>query len=245
MINSIKLPFLRNGEYVQFIADVLEIVKHNGPQELNVQKQYNKLLVISQEIEELFKIPTGSIISPELQELDDRRDDAINGITALINGYSYNTDPVIKSYAKLLENHLSVFGVGIATDNYISETATIRNIISDWDKQPELTAAINALGLNAWRMEMEQANNLFNERYVLRAEKKGAASNDSLSSRRVETNDAYYALRDFLDANFILNEGADPFGKAVSSLNALIDDYNILLSRRVNKEPEQVATAVA
>ena len=231
-INSIELYKLRNGEYTQFLLDVLSLVQKNDPAALLVQPQYNQLLALSQGIENLFKVGQGNALSDELVLLDERRDNAINGISALVAGHVYSPDATVKANAKLLADHLAIFGSGIARDNFQSETASLRNIANDWDNKPELIDALTALGLMPWKTEMTTANTLFGEKYLARAEDAGSASPDTIKAKRLEANNAYYKLRDRLNSYYVINDGADPFGKTVNSLNGLIDNYNTLLSRR-------------
>ncbi len=246
MINSIKLNNLRNGEYSQFLTDILAITGQNGPTVLNVQPQFDALKAVSAEIELLFKVPAGNIITKELEELDARRDSAITGINALVSGFAYSTDPATRNNAALLANHLSSFGSNIAKDNFQSETATIRNLIHDWDNKPNLTSAFAALGLFTWRVELEDANNNFSQQYLTRATEMGSASPDSISNLRLDANEAFYQLRDHLNAYFTINNGADPFGKTVSAINGLLDNYNNLIARRVtNPDPVPAPVTVA
>lgn len=232
MINSIHLYSLRNGEYSQFILDTLSFIQKNDPKKLMVEYQYDQLLAISHDIEKLFKMEQGSILSDELMALDERRDDAINGLTTIINGHAYSTDPEVKANAKLLANHLAIFGSGIAKDSFQSETSTIRNIIADWDQKPELLAALTALNLLPWKKELTEANNLFSQLYLTRAENAGSANPANIKSKRAEANNAFYKLRDRLNSYYDINEGAEPFGKTVNAINGLISYYNNLLARR-------------
>lgn len=232
MINAIKIAGLRNGELTQFLDDILALVRQNDPALLNVQDQYDALRALFLNIEELFKTPTGHIISAELEDLDSRRDNAFNGISSIITGHAYSTNATMKSNAALLANHLSIFGTGVAQDNYQSETATIRNILSDWDTKPSLTAAIAELGLKSWAEELADANNSFSQKYLVRASEMGTASTDSIRTLRLQAHEAYYQLRDHLNAHFTIHNGADPYGKTVSFINGLVDNYNSLLSRR-------------
>ncbi len=243
MINSIRLYILRNSEYSQFIVNVLSIVEHNGAAALNVQQQYDQLHSLSEQLEALFKIPTGSMISTELQELDLRRDKLISGIANVIDGHTNNPDAAISAHAKLLDDHLSLFGA-VARANYPTETISIRKIIADWDNTPQLATAILALGLTAWKNDLKNANDQFDHRYIARAEETGAAPTISFREKRLEVNEAYYDLRDLLNAYYKINKGADPFENTISSLNAMIEKYNVLLERRVRKNIKEPGAAV-
>lgn len=238
MITSIDLSKLRNSEFLQFMTDYLGVVNLNNTTTLQVKQQHTNLQAIVKTIEALFKVDTSNALSDELQALDTRRDAAINGIAALINGYTYHYDATTKAHAIALNNHLAIFGVSIAKNNYQSETTILRNIINDWDTQPKLTAAITALGLTAWKKELETANSTFATKYITRTQELGAANPDNIPTKRTEAINAYYALRDRLDAFFTINDGAAPYNKAVSELNALIAQYNTLLAGRQASKPD-------
>jgi hypothetical protein len=232
MINSIKLNLLRNGEFIQLMTDLLAIVSKKYPAALKVAEPFNVLKVLTDHIETLFKIQQGSVISDELIEIDARRDNAINGISSMINAFTYSTDANLKKHAVVLQTHLSAFGNGIARDNYQSETASIRNILTDWDAQTELTSAINALQLVPWKTELAAANTLFSDRYLARAEETGAASSLNIGNKRLETNEAWYALRDLVNAYATIEKGAEPYGSTITYMNVLLEYYNNLIGRR-------------
>ncbi|UEG50082.1 DUF6261 family protein [Ferruginibacter lapsinanis] len=233
MINSIELYKLRNGEYSQFLQDVIEIVNKNDPADLQVQPQLTTLIAVALEIESLFKIPLGSALTQELENFDLLRDNALKGILAIVRGNMYSQDPVIKNHATILDTHLALFGKNIAEDSYQSETNSIRNIIADWNQKPELTAAITALDLQSWKASLETANNNFSDRYLARAIEVGTDTTENFEVKRVEANQAYYTLRDNINARYIINDGNDPYKKVVSSINGLITYYNDLLARRL------------
>jgi hypothetical protein len=234
MINSIDFVKLRNGELLQFNSDFLSIVNLNNPATLNVVNAYTALLIINQSIEQLFKTDQSNPLTEELQNLDARRDDAINGITQVINGYTYHFDETIKAYANKLNEHLALFGTGIAKDNYQSETATLRNIITDWTDKPLLADAITALNLGSWKTELATANTNFAIKYLERTQDLGAVSYDTIKAKRLEAATAFYGLRNKIDAYFTISEGAEPYAKTINELNALIDQYNLLLTNRKN-----------
>jgi hypothetical protein len=232
MIDSIVLYKLRNGEYSQLMQDVLNITRDNDPAAMLVQDQFKALETIATEIESLFKVPTGSAITAELQKFDLERDNALTGIISLIRGNTYSSDSIIKSHAEKLNTHLALFGKDITSDSYQSETSSIRNIIADWDAQPDLKAALIALNLQSWKLVLENANNSFGEYYLLRAKEQGFNVTESLKAKRLQANEAYYALRDTLNAYFVIHKGAEPYKSVVAYINGLLTNYNDLLTRR-------------
>lgn len=99
MINSIVLQSLRNGEYIQFLTDTLNIVSKSNPQALNVSAQYEALRTATENVEKLFKISQTSLVTAEIEALDKRRDDAINGISLQVQSLAYSSDPAINQHS--------------------------------------------------------------------------------------------------------------------------------------------------
>ncbi len=219
------------------MTDLLAVALKNDPDNLKIRKQYDALLALTNQTESLFKISQGSAITQLLLDLDARRDNAITGLGYLINGFGYSSDPVVAGNAKILADHLALFGSGIARDNFLSETATLRNIVNDYTNKPELQAPLTALNLDSWKMELETSNNAFSKAYMDRSEEMAGASADTLKAKRNETNAAYYGFRDTINAYFTLSEGAEPYASVINLINVYIDQYNTLLSNRVGKTP--------
>lgn len=250
MIQSIRLQSLRNAEYIQLMLDVAGLVNENDPAVLKVEAKHTALQQEVNQLEELFKIAQGNIITDELIAIDTRRDNALVGIQTLINGHSYSTNAANQLAARQLELHINNFGSNIARDNYQSQTTTIRNILDDWNRQADLQAAINTLTLTDMVAELAAANTLFAERYKARAKAIGNATNESLGLRRETTNIAYYALRDRINAFWVIEEGGEPYATVTKNINGLLTNYMNLLNRRGittddSSEPAESADSTA
>jgi hypothetical protein len=232
MIKSIKLPNLRNGEYIQLMTDILMVLAQNNPASLEIAEPYQQLKTLVGKIEKLFREAKGSSLTRELMELDTRRDHALNGITIIINGYTYCADSVLKSHAISLQNHLTAFGTGIARENLNAQTAILRKLLNDWNEKQALSTALTALHLDKWKDELAAANNLFTERYMARTEEAVTATPGNIKDLRTETNRAWFALRDRLNAWFTLEDGAEPFGSVAGTINSLMENYREVMKRR-------------
>lgn len=232
MIQSIVLQPLRNGEFIQFIFDFLNILEKNNPDVLKVRPQFDSLKSITDEMENLFKLSQASLITAEIEALDLRRDRAITGISYIATGYTYHPNEVLATHGKVLEAHFALFGSNITRDNYLSQTTSVRNILNDWDTKPEMQAAIAGLSLTEWKAELKAANDAFYDAYTRRNEQLASANPDSLRTKRLDANAAYYRLRDRLNGHFEVNDGAEPWVTVSMLANQSISNYNALLARR-------------
>ena len=244
MIDSIKLSSLRNNEYAQFIQNFLTVVQRHDAATLQVQEEYDKLLSLLNSIKAMLNEGSGSVITDELVGLDIRRDEAINGIIALVNGYTYSKDATKKAAANLLATHLAGFGA-IARDAYQSETSKLQKIAADWSSEPGLQTAAAALNLSDWQAEMIAANTAFDTRYVDRSVDNGMASTSEnrVYNKRPEINAAYNDLRDQIDGYYIVKKKVAPWSTVTAALNGVIKDYNALMASRGTQVDATPATA--
>ncbi|MFC4231730.1 DUF6261 family protein [Parasediminibacterium paludis] len=235
MIAAIDVKKLRNPEYLQFSKDMLQIINNSGPAALQVVAPYNAFATITTEIDNYYKIAQGSEITAEMLLIDERRDKALVGISKMVDSMTYYFDEAKQAAATTLSKALELYGKGIAKQNYQAETETITSMVRDLTTKPNLVAAVTKLGLTDWVTEMQTANSLFNTTFIARAEELGTNKVESVSSKRAESTALYFKLRDKINAQYIINDGADPFKTAISKINSVISSYQNLITHRATK----------
>jgi Family of unknown function (DUF6261) len=234
MIQAIDIAKFRNPEYIQFSRNYLSIVLLNNPAALKVQPEYDTFDVVLKDIEGLFKTDQGSNITPVIEALDARRDTAVTGIYKSIDACTNHFDAAKKQAADVLMGQLKVYGTAtsVATASLPAETAIITSMVTDFTEKHQFTAAIGLLQLTDWVTELKTANDLLAQKYIERTVELGGSNPNTIKDKRTEANILYYALRDMLAAQATVAKNADPYPKAISELNALIDQYNVLLAGR-------------
>lgn len=232
MITAINISILRNAEYLQFMKNVESLVQANDPDLLNVSAQLTALSSSVNVLDGLFKKQLANEITQELVLIDERRDKAITGLGYMVTGYLYHFDAALAQAATTINDSLKLYGSGIGKQNYQAETATLSSLVSDWENKTNLADALTTLQLNDWKDELKAANSLFDQRYLARTQEYGAANPDTIKAKRDETNAAYYTLRDFLNS-FSVVQPSVANTKAVNEINALVDQYNTLLTNRL------------
>ncbi|GAA4162005.1 hypothetical protein GCM10022217_28650 [Chryseobacterium ginsenosidimutans] len=240
-MNAIELRLLRNAEYLQYVKDFTGIIDLNNPESLGIDVKLSAFNTKISELEALYKKALASEKTQELLVLDERRDNAINGIFYFLLSQSYHYEADKKQKAQLLLDNIALYGSGIARLNYQAETATLNNLLRDWENKPELADAITAFDLSAWIAELKSTNELFNTKYLSRTQEYGDANPETIKTKREEINAAYYALRDRIDALHLLVETPpSPYQTVINQLNALTDQYNVLLvNRKDTSVPEK------
>src|SRR6478609_2010914 len=109
MIEAIKLHNLRNPEFIQFTKNAISLVSANNPTILSVKPQYDFMSLKIVEMESLFKNELSNPMTAEMEALDFRRDNSINGIIGVINAYSDHHDATIATAATVLHSNLKVY----------------------------------------------------------------------------------------------------------------------------------------
>lgn len=234
MITAIDLTKLRNSEYLQLMIDVLKLVFQNNPTALKVLDEYNALQANTTGIEAIFKTEQSSPLTPIIEAGDIRRDDAIMGIFTSIVANTYHFDPAVRDAANVLAKYIGIYGSAneVTKLNLQSETATVNSIVTDMETRADLVAAVTTLGLAPWVAELKTANKLLGDKYIERTTELAGASTDNIKQKRLDCNTAYYSLRDMLQSYNIITKGAAPYLKTISEINALIDQYNIIITKR-------------
>lgn len=244
MITAIDLTKLRNAEYLQLMIDVLKLVFQNNPTALKVLDEYNALQASTTAIEAIFKTEQSSPLTPIIEGLDIRRDDAIMGIFTSIVANTYHFAPTVKDAAKILVKYTGIYGSGndVTKLNLQAETATVKSIVTDMETRTDLIAAVTTLSLAPWVAELKTANLLLGDKYIERTTELAGASTDNIKQKRIECNTTYYSLRDMLQSYSIITKGAAPYPKTISEINALIDQYNIIITKRATEPSSDTDT---
>jgi hypothetical protein len=172
--------------------------------------------------------------------MDEQRDNGTLGFYYIALGNSYSWDPVIKRHAELLLDSMKVYGSGITRMNFPKETAVLNNLVVDWTTNPDLVAAVAALGLTDWVKEIKTSNDAFNTLYIDRTKQTGSTADfDNLKTKRLEVAQDWYDLRDALLARYTskkLDKGdTTDYITLFNNLNALIDKYNTIINDRKAK----------
>lgn len=238
MIQSVKIRNFRNSTFLQFLSNVHDLVLENDPVALKVKNPFEQLSGHLKKATELFKKDSSNLSSEELFSLDTERDNLFNGIRFSVEAALLHPDKNLQKHARVLEISINLYGKGIPSLSYQSETAVLKTLLEDWSQKPELSQAITALGLEPWVKRLEEVNTEFDQKYMVRAKQSGDAPQKPFREARGETMAAYYKLRDYLNSLYVLNEGADPYGKLNNRLNAIIDYYNnVLRQGKTNDTP--------
>ncbi len=232
MINSILLKKLRNNEFIQFIENIQEIVSASNPETLKVQEQYTALNQPLNTLQQIHSKKAGSSITNQLIDIDKRRDTAFLGIYNIVETYTTCFDVEIAAKATDLKKELDIYGKDVARYSYQYETNAIDDILAKWELKTE---SIASLSLTNWVKELNEANTLFNTRFLDRVKESAEDTDIKVVKMRDMATEKYNDLLKYLSA-FATIEKTEIYTKVIDQINALIDQYNKTLTARLSKK---------
>ncbi len=221
----------RNGEYLQFMKNVVAIYGNYDTNALLLKARVQKLADATQALDDVFIASMAHELTPELQALDSRRDKALMGIKVILNGHSYSEDAeLVKASQMLMTNYLS-HGDRIDKLSYQQATAVIDALMTDWKDNPTLLTAVGTLGLTEWVNLLSQLNKKFDDMYITRA--KTSVKRGQIDQKRMEMRNAYDEI--VYDTFSFSRVGADitPYQAIIDELNGLIANYNAAVAHRL------------
>ncbi|OED39852.1 hypothetical protein AB832_03820 [Flavobacteriaceae bacterium (ex Bugula neritina AB1)] len=235
MTNTPYLNRYRNGEYLQYMKDVLQLVNDASLDTLTTQ--VGALNPIVDNIDAAFQQSQGSTLTQEIINLDERRDRAIVGLRSTTDGYTYHHDAATASAATALNTNIASHGARIQQLSYQEETATLDSIIADWETDSELTAAVTTLNLSGWLAELKAANAAFTTKYLERVEETAANPSENIPQLRNDATVAYRALTEHIGAHATLGT-ADGYNTLQDQISVLAGQYNQVVDNRTDGETE-------
>lgn len=222
----------RNGEYHQFMKNVVAIYGNYDTNALLLQARLQTLANATTALDDVFMAATAHELTPELQVLDLRRDKALMGIKIHLNSYSYSEETeTVKAASALMANYLS-HGERIDKLSYQQATAVIDALLTDWKDNPTLLAAVNTLALSAWVGLLAQMNKDFNEMYITRA--KTLVKPGQIDQKRTDMRSAYDEIVSDTVAYSRVASDKTAYFAIIDDLNGLISNYNTSVTLRLS-----------
>ena len=221
----------RNGEYLQFMKNVIAIYSKYDTRALLLQTRVKTLTDATATMDEVFMNSTAHELTPELQQLDLRRDKALVGIRLYLECMTYKEQESILNASQLLQTHYFSHGERIDKLSYQQETAVVDALLNDWYTTPSLQEAQETLAIKDWVATLKELNTSFNDKYISRAE--SSLKPGQIDEKRTEIRAAYEELMlDTVSYSRIATE-KKTYLSIIDGVNGLIGDYNQAVTLRL------------
>lgn len=229
----------KNAEFIQYCDNSLTIFRAHDTAGLNIAPQVTTFEELFRTLEQLFLLDQGNVITEELEDLDDERDDCLIGININVDSYEKHFEEAKRQAGILLRNLLDKYGRDLYKRSYPEETAGIRSMVNELETNASLTTAASTLHLTDWFAKLKAVNDLFDEKYLKRNKAYADAPKAKFADVRKETEAAFGQVQKHLSAHAILNAGPG-YDSLINELDQLTQTYdqaiNIRKSRRSDDE---------
>lgn len=238
-IKSIHLNDLQNEEHFGFQTYVDELVDEASASVLKVEPQQanHKLkLAIERTVLDLIR---KSAYTSKVNDADTDRDRPIRGFFKVVKGLLHHFTPAISDAAYRVD----VINESFSDITRLSKEKQTNATISYLDALRATGADIATLGLADWVTEIERTNNVYVDLVKNRFDEKDEKPNTNMKEARVETDEAYRAIVDRINA-FITIDGDAQYATFVTKLNNRIDSFAIAIAQRKGRaaKKEEVVT---
>ncbi|MFC5047538.1 DUF6261 family protein [Aquimarina hainanensis] len=230
-MNSPYLHRYRNGEYLQYMKDILELVNEQDTNALQLTNYVNNLLPLIDKIEIAFLKSQGNGLTKDILALDERRDRAIVGLRGLTDSYKYHFDKKISKAATALHDNIILHGNNIQRMSFQEETTVLNSIITDWEREEDLIAAVQVLKLGDWLSDLKSTNIDFSTKYIDRVGSAAVNSSSNISKLREKATNAYKHLVSRIHAGSTLAISPE-YDILLDQMNILAGQYNFVVDNR-------------
>lgn len=232
-----KFTAFRNTESLQFFKDVAEICNKNDVEHLKLTEPLARLEQNNRDLNDSFKVMSKSDLTEMLTRYDQRRDDAIVCLRKIADGYTNHHKAELRQAGLKILQTIDKYGGSIQKLNYQAQTSTTDNLCKDLKSAP-IAATVEAIGMTEVVAEMEEANRLFSDTYLLRIQE--SANNDQIATGQLiqEAIQNFRTLVAHIKAHNVITP-SENYTNLLKQISELTAKYNSLVSNRRKKENEE------
>lgn len=226
-IEKIYFKSLQNEEHAAFHSYVSDYLSASDLKALNIENQsadYKLKLAIEKSVLDLIQ---ANSFTTRLAKLDAARDKPIRGFMKMVKGSLHHFDDKIAAAAErvlLINENFS----DITRLSYDKQSQAFESYITQLNA---VAADVATLGLQAWLPEMIARNAEFLEVVTQGDAETDAKPLINMVNARVDTDNAYNALYERINA-FITIDGGANFQDLVIKINGRISDFSTTVARR-------------
>ncbi|MFT3753519.1 MAG: photosystem II biogenesis protein Psp29 [Paludibacter sp.] len=238
-IREFALSRLRNEEHFQFFTSFRDLVLIFTAAALKIELLFNLFLAAYANELESLNIIRKNVISDDLIEADDDRDNVFRGLCDAVKSALNHFNADVRTAAKRLQVVLDTYG-NLAAKNYDAETGSLNSLINDLTST--YAADVAAVGLVDWVTELAAKNKAYDDLKNQRYSDEAAKTSLRMKQERVKTDALYRQLVERINALMVV-EGEAGYAGFVGELNERIQGYeNTIANRRGKgkKTPEVV-----
>jgi len=232
-INKIDLKTLRNDAHFQFHTEFRDLVQASGAAVLKIEPQFNAYLPLYQRVDEALKKIVKSEFTAKIHEADKARDEIWAGMAETNATALKHFNPQIREAAARLKIVFDTYG-NVASKPLNEETSAIYNILQELEGK--YAADVALVGIQQWAAELKSRNAAFESLVKERIDETAGRSDIVLKKARVELDEAYRSIVEWVNA-LMLVEGVAVFEAFAKKLNAVIEKFAVRHHHHAHNSP--------
>ena len=246
MITTPNLEKFRQGDFVQYMNNVLEIITEARASLFNVSPQRGALKNATDALNDAWQPSLGSELTPEIVELDKQRDSVFSGFKVMVDNWATNHFvPEMRNAAFIISDNIAGHGDKITVMRYQQQTATINAILNDLNG--ELAPHVATLSVTDWIDRLTELNDSFNGRYVERAQAISGRQEGIINTMIQEVTQKFRDLKAIFEARFAVatadgSANISQFQQAENEWSTITDQYNQAVTRYAGDGDEPAPT---
>ncbi len=236
---KIDLHKLRNYEFFQFFVQFLRLVEEFGTEALKIKAVFEKFLLLFGQLDKALEVISKSDITPQIAEVDHRRDTTYKGFAEAVKSASKHFKPEMAEAARKLQIVIDHFG-DFTKLPYNEETGKIYNLVQELQNE-KYSPLVSMLNLTEWVNELVAINIEFDTLIKNRFDERLEKQELRVKAIRKEVEESYKEIAGDIEALCRVHK-TEIYIDFINKLNIQITYYNnILLQRkgRAEKQKEQ------
>ena len=239
-IETISLDRLKNHDHFQLNTEFRLLVTMHGAKKMKIEAEFKAYETLYALEDLAIKSPAKSVLTPEIREADQIRDQTYTGIYETVKTSLKHFKQANRDAGKRLKVVFDAYG-SIRRMSLTQQTSAMYNLLQDL--KGKYAGDVALLGLTEWVRELDTRNQEFSALMRERYDESSAKPDVTMREVRPQVDEAYKKIVNVINARVLL-EGAGNYEDFIRSLNAIITKYKIALKTsagRRKKVEEQTA----
>ena len=236
----LKIPVFsrfRNGEFVKFNDMTVSVLNNHDLEALQISEIAKEIITAYEDMKAVYKVDRGSSLTKAIVHEDIRRDSLFSGIILILRAHvKHHPDERMKKKANTLLSVFEKHGNDLNRQSYHQQTANLEDIFEDLDRKG-IRDDIDMLHLDPYYKALVSSNRGFDRLYLERNKEYAQTPEESMPELREKAESALRNLFDRVNA-FITIDGTEKYQPLVKELNALVDNYETSIERRLSAGEE-------
>jgi hypothetical protein len=221
-IKAIHFSHLRNEAHYEFLWIFSHLMDEYYNVKALVADLYNAFMALLATEKKLLDAARTSALTKQIADADHRVNRAVSGIKATINAARHALDATVAEAARILYVRLREFG-NIRRKAYEEESAAVQVLLDDLNGAYAPQASL--VGLQAWMMELMEAEVAFIQRYLQRSDEIAFRPQGRMTDVRRQIETAYHSMTILVDASAIVDTSG-VYDDFIAKLNVQVTYFN-------------------